>query len=53
MTKGEIALQLTLLMIQKSCLTIDDRSPSGVGKSVSELYNAISENIKPCGKDDD
>lgn len=53
MTRGEIALQLTLLMIEKGYLTIEDRSPNGVGESVSELYNAISENIKPRGKDED
>lgn len=53
MTRGEIAMQLTLTLIEEGYLIIEDRSPSGVGKTVSELYNAISENIKPRGKDED
>ena len=53
MTKGEIALQLTLKLVEEGYLAVEDRTPSGVGITVSALYNAISENIKPRGKDED
>lgn len=51
MTKGEIALQLTLAMIEKGFFTPDDLAPEKIGGAVSKLYNAISQDIDIRGKD--
>lgn len=51
MSHGEIALQLTLAMIEKGNLTITDFDPEKVGEAVSKLYNAISQNIDIHGMD--
>lgn len=52
MSHGEIALQLTLAMIEKGHLTIENFEPESVGKTVSKLYNAISQNIDIHGMND-
>ena len=47
MVTNEIALQLTLAMIQKGDYRIpESNSNTQIGKSVAELYNAIFDGIK-------
>lgn len=45
MSKSEIALELTLAMIEKGTYHINDSSNEGVGKAVAEIYNAIINSI--------
>lgn len=44
-TKEQIALELTLAIMQKSLPTINDWTPKGEGKAIAELYNSIYENL--------
>ena len=47
MSKADIALQLTLAMIEKGyVVSSGERTNESVGKSVSEIYNAVIRNIE-------
>ena len=45
MVQNEIALQLALKAIEEKKFVVDDRSPTGVGLAVSQLYNEIYKNL--------
>ena len=45
MTRGEIALQLTLAMIEKGQICVKDSTNEAVGAAVVEIFNKISRNI--------
>lgn len=45
MSKSEIALQLTLSMIERGNFYVEDASNKGVGDTVVEIYNTIINGI--------
>lgn len=45
MVQNEIALQLALKVIEHKNISMEDRSPAGVGLAISQLYNEIYKNL--------
>ncbi len=52
MTRGEIALQLTLAMIEKGQIYVRNSTNEAIGKAVVEIFNTISQNIDYRGTGD-
>ncbi len=46
LSKEQIALELTLAIIEKCVPHNDDWSPDGEGKMIANLYNSVYENLK-------
>ena len=45
-SKEQVALELTIALIEKALPTLNDWSPEGAGKGIARLFNSIYENLK-------
>lgn len=52
MTKGDVAVQLTLALIEKGQYYVSGSSNKDISEAIVELYNGISKNIDVRGREE-